>query len=222
MGFEQSPPVVSLAVFAKWPSPGFAKTRLIPLLGELGSARVAHQLLIKTLEWTRQWRDADVSNRQVVVWTDKGLPAQWDALLAPYGFAHTPQCGADLGEKMYLTLQMQLEQAEYALIVGTDTPTLSAGHMTQVVDALTHSEVCIIPAMDGGYVLIGMRVLHRCAFTGIAWGTDQVAAVTRLHLTQANVSQTWLSAQPDLDTPEDYVRMIDAGYLPALDSEPTP
>ncbi|HNK33805.1 MAG TPA: glycosyltransferase, partial [Plasticicumulans sp.] len=38
-----------LAVFAKAPLPGYAKTRLIPLLGAEGAARLAGTLIARTL-----------------------------------------------------------------------------------------------------------------------------------------------------------------------------
>jgi glycosyltransferase A (GT-A) superfamily protein (DUF2064 family) len=46
------------------------------------------------------------------------------------------------------------------LIVGTDCPVLTPAHLQQAADALQTHDAVLIPAEDGGYVLIGLR--RRC------------------------------------------------------------
>ena len=39
-----------IVIFAKAPVPGKVKTRLVPALGEIGAARLAHRMLLATIE----------------------------------------------------------------------------------------------------------------------------------------------------------------------------
>ena len=185
----------------------------MPLLGAQGASMVAEQLLNKTLHWVHAWQHASENTRRVILWTDSGEPAQWDALLKPFGFEHRPQQGADLGQKMAHTMQVQLQVAQHAIIIGTDTPTLSSRHVDEVVNALDDHDTCFIPAHDGGYVLIAMKAFKPQVFEHMPWGTDQVALLTKTCCQNHAISHRWLNAEPDLDTPEDYLEAIRQHWL---------
>ena len=47
------PPRVAIGVMAKAPTPGYAKTRLIPLLGADGAAALQQQLILRTVALAR-------------------------------------------------------------------------------------------------------------------------------------------------------------------------
>ena len=209
-------PFATLGIFAKWPAPGFAKTRLIPLLGPEGAAAVASQLLLKTLAWANEWQEQSPVDRNVIVWTDRGEPAQWEALLEPYGFDHRPQQGADLGEKMAFATQAHLASARHSVIVGTDTPTLGTSHLDSLLAALASHESAFIPALDGGYVMVGMSAFCPEAFHAMPWGTAEVARLTQQALTDGSRKQAWLAPEPDLDEPDDYRWAIEVGVLKPL------
>ena len=61
-----------------------------------------------------------------------------------------------------------------ALVIGTDCPALTPTHLRAAANALRDADVVLIPAEDGGYVLIGARAAHPQLFSGIAWGTHTV------------------------------------------------
>ena len=95
------------------------------------------------------------------------------------------------------------------LVVGTDCPALTPGHLRQAALALETHDVVIIPAEDGGYVLIGMRRWVPQALQGISWSTDQVLLQTRSQLQACGASWHELPALWDVDEPADWARMQD-------------
>lgn len=202
-----------IGVLAKWPQAGRAKTRLIPLLGPEGAAEAAMQLLLRTLRWI----DDGPADIPAVLWTDGGQAADWQALLAglknPGRWTLLPQPAGHLGERMLLAMDHQLQRADGALLMGTDTPTLGWPHIRQVQDALRSHDAAFVPALDGGYVMVGMRRLCGSAFGPLDWGTAAVAGQTRRALQAAGCSQAWLAPEPDIDEPADWQRALDAGWI---------
>lgn len=204
---------VTVGVLAKWPAPGKAKTRLIPLLGEQGAADAAMRLLMRSLRWI------DDCPEQVcaVLWTDGGLPDDWSALLSGLKNPRRWQCQVQpqghLGVRMRTAMAFQLRQSACSLLMGTDTPTLCDGHVQSVCDALKQNDAVFIPALDGGYVMVGMRTLCEPAFSQLDWGTERVAEQTRVVLDEGGFSHTWLAPEPDLDEPADWEQAVRAGWI---------
>ena len=65
-------------------------------------------------------------------------------------------------------------------MIGTDCPALTDVHLRGAANALREgTDVVVIPAEDGGYVLIGMRSVQPLLFADIPWGTKSVIAETR-------------------------------------------
>ncbi len=64
----------------------------------------------------------------------------------------------------------------------------------------------LIPAEDGGYVLIGARAAHPQLFAGIAWGTATVLAETRARISALGLTSVELHALWDVDTESDLAR----------------
>ena len=65
----------------------------------------------------------------------------------------------------------------------------------------------LVPAEDGGYVLIGLNWCDARLFSDIDWGTDQVMAATRERLTALNWRWLELASSWDVDRPADYERL---------------
>jgi glycosyltransferase A (GT-A) superfamily protein (DUF2064 family) len=95
------------------------------------------------------------------------------------------------------------------LLIGTDCPAMTVEHLRSAAHALTEgNDAVILPAEDGGYVLIGLRsAADVMLFDNVPWGTSDVMEVTRrrlrhLHYTWAEPATLW-----DVDTPEDLARL---------------
>ena len=71
----------------------------------------------------------------------------------------------------------------------------------------------VIPAEDGGYVLIGLARPVASLFHDIAWGSDRVMAQSRERLRAAGVRWRELAPSWDVDRPEDLARLRASGIM---------
>ena len=71
---------------------------------------------------------------------------------------------------------------------------------------LAQHDAVLIPAEDGGYVLIGLRRPCPAVFEGVAWSTGGVLAQTRDRLRDAGLRWHELPTLWDVDTPDDWAR----------------
>lgn len=195
----------ALAIFARAPQPGQAKTRLIPLLGAEGAARLQARLIELALA-----KAATLPDCATTLWLD-GDPA----LLPPAARAvprHT-QRGTDLGERMADAFARTLRTTRRMVLIGTDCPALTPADLHAAFAALATHEVVVQPALDGGYVLIGLTAPQPQLFAGIHWGSDEVLAATRERIAALGLRAALLDPRPDLDTPEDYMHATARGWL---------
>ena len=99
---------------------------------------------------------------------------------------------------------------------GPVCPVLTPDLIRQVADALDRHDAVLVPAEDGGYVLIALRRADPRLFEAIDWSTDRVMAQTRLRLRALGLD--WHETAPlwDVDRPADFERL--AARFPALRS----
>lgn len=201
MSADAPPGDIPLAILAKAPVPGLAKTRLIDALGPVGAARLHERLVRHTLEIALGATPAE----RITLWTalDHHHPFFRD-LAGRYGITLLPQPEGELGERMYQAL---LAMPEPGLLIGTDCPVLTPDLLVRCYRALDEADVVMLPAEDGGYGLIGVRRPTPRLFDGIPWGTETVMAETRDRI----ASLGWRLACPDsiwdVDRPEDLTRL---------------
>ena len=94
------------------------------------------------------------------------------------------------------------------LVIGTDCPALTELHLRGAANALREgNDVIIIPAEDGGYVLIGTRTAQPALFAGIAWGTNTVLAETRARIIDNRLVLMERPPLWDVDTESDLARL---------------
>lgn len=200
---------VSIAVFARAPIPGQTKTRLIPRLGAEGAARLQESLLRRTLATTTAAGLGPVS-----LWcTPSSAHPLFRAVRKEWALPLFDQEGLDLGERMLHAFERLCPRGP-ALLVGTDCPALTGTTLARAALALHEgNDAVLVPAEDGGYVLIGLRRAETRVFYGISWGSDQVMAETRRRLSRLG----WRWAEPDtswdVDRPEDLDRLEASGLL---------
>lgn len=188
-----------IMVFAKAPVVGKVKTRLCPALGEKGAARLHRQLLHHTLNTVS--RVDNVARRLYgVAFGEDGYLQEY---AAQHGMAYEPQRGDDLGARMASAFADALKAYRRVIIVGTDCPGLTPTHYRRAFAALDECDAVVIPALDGGYVLLGLREFSPLLFEGIDWGTDRVMDQTRSALHVAGSRWRAMAALADIDRPED-------------------
>ena len=172
-----------MLVFARTPTPGRVKTRLVPRLGEWGAARLHARLTARALRTARAARCGPVEL-----------------------YDSAKQRGADLGERMYRALSQALRRHRAAIVIGADCPALRAFDVQRAARLLAGgTEVVLAPAEDGGYVLIGARRISPQLFAGIDWGSSMVFAQTAERLAGFRWKQ--LRMLWDVDRPEDLERL---------------
>jgi rSAM/selenodomain-associated transferase 2/rSAM/selenodomain-associated transferase 1 len=199
------PSHATVAVMAKAPQAGFAKTRLIPLLGARGAARAQRRFTLDTLHTAHSF-----APKATALWCAPHAQHRFfRAAHKATGVACQAQCEGDLGHKMQAIVAQHFAQpaAVPLLIMGTDCPMLSPGHLQQAAATLAKHDVVLIPAEDGGYVLIGLRRSIPEVFEHITWSTPQVLQQTRQQLRLASASWHELPALWDIDEPADWQRL---------------
>ncbi len=196
----------ALIVFAKAPVAGQAKTRLIPALGAAGAAALAARLLRHTMA---QAAEAGFGALELCAAPDTTHPALV-AAARDHGAALTPQGDGDLGARMRRALGRRLAAHARTLLIGTDAPALDATMLRAAAAALHTHDAVFVPALDGGYALIGLarrREAPAALFEGIAWSTPEVLATTLERAADEGLRPALLAPVPDIDLPADLVHL---------------
>jgi rSAM/selenodomain-associated transferase 1 len=194
----------ALIVFAK--APENSKRRLAD---EIGCADATHTATLLLYDALVRGRAAALAPRYLY-WDGSPTHSSLSDAVA-LGYATVPQVGGDLGERMANAFAEVLDANEQALLIGTDCPDLDADVLNRAAAALTAHDAVLVPACDGGYVLIGLsrRVLPhlRKLFDGIAWGGGDVTEVTRKRLGVCGLRFAELPSLEDLDRYADLDRL---------------
>lgn len=203
-GATPTRPETALIVFARAPEAGRVKTRLVPLLGERGAARLHARLVKRTLRTAKQ---ADFSMTELCCSPRLNVPF-FEQCKRQFQVSLRLQVGADLGERMYRAFKRALRSHAYVVLIGSDCPALSPADMRAAVGALREgADAVLAPAEDGGYPLIGLRRVSRRLFDGIPWGGPEVMARTRRRLKDLGWRWKELRTLWDVDRPEDVARL---------------
>jgi len=187
-----------LMLFGRYPVPGKTKTRLMPALGPLGAAELQRQLTERTLATLQRSRQAPVT----FVY-DGGRQEQVRAWLSGRAVRSEPQEEGDLGLKMARAMDSaRAKGAQQVVLVGTDVPDLTAGHITRAFAALADHDLVLGPSRDGGYWLVGCRK-RAAIFDGIPWGGPDVLSRTLTLARDRGLSTALLAPLNDIDTADD-------------------
>jgi rSAM/selenodomain-associated transferase 1 len=195
-----------IVIFAKAPVAGFAKTRLVPALGEARAAQLARRMLLHTL---REAQAADVGPVELCVTPGPNDPA-WASLPPLKGLTWSAQTEGDLGARLAHVAARAIDDDEHVLLIGTDCPRLDAGRLRRAAALLRQSDAVMLPTFDGGYALLGLRKFDSSVFAAMPWSTDRVAALTGKIVRDLGWSLTIGSILHDIDEPADLQWLPDA------------
>jgi uncharacterized protein len=189
-----------LILFTRYPTPGTAKTRLIPALGAEGAAALQRQMTEHTSRQVRKLLALRSLSIEIHFTGDKAaiqtwLGTDWD---------YQPQTEGDLGDRLIHAFRSAFDQGmERVVVIGTDCPGLDAYGIEQAFQALEQQDLVLGDALDGGYYLIGLRRLHPDLFISINWSTNVVRAQTVAIAERLGLSIAHLPLLADVDYPED-------------------
>jgi rSAM/selenodomain-associated transferase 1 len=193
------PNASSIAILAKAPIPGLTKTRLIPAIGAHAAAVLQERLTERTIETA-----AEANVGPVTLWCTPDLShTSFQDMAARFPIVLKQQPEGDLGGRMLGAIAAHNGPT---LVIGTDCPALTTAHLHDAAQALEDADIVLIPAEDGGYVLIGARTAQEELFSGIAWGTSSVLQETRARVSSLGLKAIELPALWDIDTEADLAR----------------
>ena len=192
---------VSIAILAQAPIPGFAKARLIPAIGAHAAAVLQERLTGRTVATALAAGLGPVT-----------LCCEPDAthdtflkMVARMKITLRPQPQGNLGARM---LAAVAGSAGPVLVIGTDCPALTEAHLRSAASALREgNDVVLIPAENGGYVLVGMRKAQPTLFSDIAWVKSTVLADMRARIVEQRLMLVERPPLWDVDTEIDLARL---------------
>jgi uncharacterized protein len=192
---------VSVAILAKAPIPGFAKTRLIPAIGAHAAAVLQERLTERAVATALAAGIGPIS----LHCAPDATHDTFLKMVTRVKITLRPQPQGDLGARM---LAAAIASAGPVLIIGTDCPALTDVHLRSAASALLDgTDIVLIPSEDGGYVLLGMRQAQPPLFSNIAWGTKTVLAETRARIIEHRLMLLERPPLWDVDTESDLARV---------------
>jgi rSAM/selenodomain-associated transferase 1 len=217
---------LGIGVMARAPSSG-GKSRLAPHLSETRLRGLRAALLADTLrtvmrgDGSRQppsppatsvppGRDGGGGASEAIVFVTPADACGEVAGLSESALVCVPQAEGDLGSRMCAAFTHLLQTLKYdaAILVGSDIPLLTTGHLDDARETLAATRGVVLgPADDGGYYLIGMRTVHAELFDGVEWGTAGVLTDTLRAADRAGIEARLIRAAYDVDTVEDLHRL---------------
>lgn len=196
----------ALILFVRNPELGKVKTRLAATVGQEAALRIYRQLLQHTLHITQS-----LPARKYVFYA--GAVPQSDSWQAA-GYRQRLQSEGDLGEKMRRAFETVFgDGCQQAVIIGSDCPELTSPIVALAFEQLRHHDVVIGPAEDGGYYLLGMKMVHPALFAGMQWSTATVYDATMRSIRQLGLDAYILPRLADIDTEEDWRQAQRKGLL---------
>jgi len=201
-----------ILLYAKAPLAGKVNTRLIADIGVDAATNLQQELIHHRLLMLSAANLCDV---RLLCAPDKQQKT-FIQCKKQYAIELFDQTGEDLGARMYNGAAAALQQYKHCVIIGTDAPALDALKIKQVLDILhlkstadadsAEATVVLVPAEDGGYVLIAMQHAYEFLFQNIHWGSAEVMQQTRKQLNDNNIVFAELDACWDVDRLQDYQR----------------
>ncbi len=191
-------------VFARAPVPGRVKTRLVPLLGPAGAARLQERMAEKALCTALGAARGEVE----LHCAPDTKHAFFRAMRDRFGVRLRSQGRGGLGARMQRAFARALRRHEYAVLIGSDCPALRPADLRAALRALRAGADAVLgPAEDGGYALLGLRRVRRELFAGVAWGGNRVLGQTRRRLARLGWRWEELRTVWDVDRPQDVARL---------------
>jgi uncharacterized protein len=199
-----------LLIFARYPSPGRVKTRLVPPLDHAAATALYRAFLLDSIE---RWSVAGAYETVVCVADARDvdpmrrLIADELAPIAPH-IAVRAQEGDDLGTRLLRAFEEALvDGCDRVCAIGSDHPTLPVPMLQSAFDRTNGEDVVVGPTDDGGYWLIGMQRAHAELLEGMPYSTAELCDATRARAGALGLSLRELGRWYDVDGVADLERL---------------
>jgi rSAM/selenodomain-associated transferase 1 len=189
----------TILFFVRWPEPGRVKTRLASAVGQDEACRIHSILAERCFAHALQ-----VPAARVVICGTGAEPVAFAGWLpGAAAYWHQPEGG--LGERLEaMFAQAFAEGTPRVAAVGSDAPDLSPESIERSLRALDDHDVTVLPATDGGYVLIGFRQLRRDILRDMPWSTERLLSETISRCAASGLTMYVGERHRDVDTVEDW------------------
>ncbi|PIO48033.1 MAG: hypothetical protein CMR00_06750 [[Chlorobium] sp. 445] len=197
----------ALIIFFKWAKANKVKTRLVPALSPDDAAALYAAFVKDTFAKVRALRDVEIFG---YVSGMLGNGGDLEAHLTAQSFTLREQQGTDLGERMQRAFQELFRDGfRRIVIIGTDSPDLPLNYITAAFDSLHYSQnaLCIGPAADGGYYLLGMNHFFPEAFQNVPYSSSETYRATLHQIIPLSGRLFTLRHWYDVDTLDDLLRL---------------
>lgn len=187
----------ALIIFYKNLIRGKVKTRLAATLG-VDNAFEIYKAMVKEIHSLSQKIKVD----KIIYYSDNIIMDDiWKE-----DYKKELQSGADLGEKMMNAFKDGFALGyTKAVIIGTDCPSLNEDIINDAFHNLNSHDIVIGPAYDGGYYLLGIKMLYSTLFQNILWSTSEVFDQTTSKIQNLNLSYFILPQLHDIDEEKDII-----------------
>jgi uncharacterized protein len=195
-----------VAIMAKAPVAGQAKTRLIPVLGAQGAAQLHWHMLLDTIELSMAALEPDGCLRVVCPTASDRATLE---CLVPAQIGVVAHERGDLMSGLDFALAHHLNQGyDQVVLLDGDSPTLPAHYVRSAFDQLTDDGIVLGPTLDGGYYLIGACRPRPALFDWKQLDSTAICQQTRTRAEALGARVAMLPPWYDIDTGEDLDRLI--------------
>jgi uncharacterized protein len=182
----------ALIIFIKNPLLGKVKTRIAATLGDQAALDAYGEMSAHVRAVA-----SGVECHRAVFYSD--FIDDQDEWSSPT-FSKYLQVPAGLGERMLAAFQEMFAMGfQKVAIVGSDFLDLQAQHLEQAFRELSFHDFVIGPVDDGGYYLLGMKVLEPSVFLNKRWSTSSVFMSTMVDIRDAGKLVFVLPEISDID-----------------------
>ena len=195
-----------VAIMAKAPLPGQAKTRLIPVLGADRAAQLQLHMLLDTIDLTvAALEEQGAINIVCPTAADRAVLES----LVPAGVGVVAHERGDLMRGLDYGLSYHLERGyEQVILLDGDSPSLPLDYVRSAFEQLTGDAVVLGPTLDGGYYLIGACRPRPALFEWQQLDSARVCRQTQELAEALGARVTLLPPWYDVDTAEDLERLV--------------
>lgn len=206
-----------LILVARFPSPGKCKTRLIPKLGTEGACAFAFAALSDLLHLY-----ASLSLQKTFLYTPESARGDIEGFLRREELHRSwnirPQISSpDLGGRLRGALEYAQNlykdqdgnvRTASVTFIGMDCFDLNPARIEQSVAIATPTKAHVLPARDGGYVLLSVPSnCQNTIFDRIPWSSSQTCAAQIERLVESGLECELGETLDDIDEPEDLDRL---------------
>ena len=202
---------VTIAIIAKAPRPGQAKTRLCPPCTPEEAAGIARAALEDTVAAVAA---TPTAGRRVVVLDGPAGP--W----LPPEFDVVPQRDGSLGDRLDAAFS---DLGGPTIVVAMDTPQVTPELLGEAARVLQRSDTDAVLGLteDGGYWAIGLREPDRRVFDGVPMSSPRTGRAQLARLGELGLTISLLPELRDVDDFDDAVSVAraapDSGFAAALE-----